>query len=101
MNSSARARAGHSGRMWPADDLAVAIFAIVTVALATLLAVTHASPAAALAGARPGHGHAGHPPRTLCAGRPSGHRRGPDAPGAYVDGMRYWVQDDEFGTDAR
>ena len=105
MDSSARGRARPARRRWPAGDLAVAVFAVVTVALALWLAVSHASPAVARASAASaGSGHvasgARPPSRTLCARHPGRHDGGNATPGAYVGGTRYWVQDDRFGTDA-
>ncbi|MGH3393106.1 MAG: GH12 family glycosyl hydrolase domain-containing protein [Streptosporangiaceae bacterium] len=74
---------------------------LLTVIIAGAVAAGLASPAAAASG---GRGH--HATRTLCSVRRGSVRRGPrsraaDQPGAYVDGRRYWVQDDRFGTDDR
>jgi hypothetical protein len=72
---------------------------LLTVIIAGAVASGLASPAAAASGGRGQSGGGGHhATRTLCAGRSGSRGRAADQPGAYVDGRRYWVQDDRFGT---
>lgn len=75
---------------------------LLTVIIAGAIAAGLASPAAAASGG-PAHsgGRGHHATRTLCAARRGPRGRAADQPGAYVDGRRYWVQDDRFGTDDR
>jgi hypothetical protein len=83
---AATARRGRPGR---AAVLVAALLAIVAASLVTATAQTPPAAAASRGSLKS---------RTICSVRPKNSRRLPPAPGAYVDGKRYRVEDDRFGT---